>query len=105
MKGNGRAERIVDVDAAQAACAGSDEETTHEDCTVSAMAMIELAAAQTETAMHHVGSLIEDAFADVDADTERLAQAAPHDWHAQAKFHLQMGFMLARRAVEMPTQF
>ena len=105
MKDNRHTERIGDADQASAASAGSDEATTADDSAATTMAMIELAAAQAETAMHHVGSLIEDVFADTDADPERLAQAAPQDWHAQAKMHLQMGFMLARRAVAMPTTF
>ena len=105
MKDNRHTERIGDADQASAASAGSDETDTPEHSAATTIAMIDLAAAQCETAMHHVGSLIEDVFADTDVDVERLALAAPQDWHAQAKMHLQMGIMFARRAVAMPTQF
>lgn len=105
MKDNAHTERIDNADSVQAAAEGSDDGPADDGGAASTMAMIDKAAAQAETAMRHLGALIEDRFADVDVDVERLAQSAPQDWHAQAKLHLQMGFMLARRSVEMPTHF
>ena len=77
MKDNAHTERIDNADSVQAAATGSDEGAADDGGPASAMAMIDRAAAQAETAMHHLGALIEDRFADVDADVDRLAQAAP----------------------------